>query len=601
MLSLASLNRATPSRAIKTFLFLRRPLMTHPQPAAAAAAAAMTPTNPTNPTIPTTTTPRTRTPSPTTPPAPKRRRLHSTSPTPSTMSTTTTTTTITTTTITTTTPRIELSDTEETVRRLLVDAGAEIDTYNRTTGARNKEPVVLRFTGGWVRDKLLGVPSHDIDVGISRMTGYNFGLYLVDFLQRHYHSYGIEPGAVHKIESNPEKSKHLETATMKILGLDIDLVNLRSEVYKGDSRVPIMEFGTPVQDALRRDCTVNALFYNLHSRRVEDYTEHGLEDMRNKIIRTPLPPQETFDDDPLRILRLVRFSSRLGFEIVPEAREAMKLPEIIDALRHKISRERIGVELHKMFTGPSPHRALTLLYEHSLYPAIFCPPTIPFPDSLPLHTLPRALAATRHLTTLTTPLLPTAHGHYLTWLLTAVTPWNGVVLEADMKRRTPAAASAVREGLKVVNKVHDVVARAFQSVDAVRGVLAEGEWGRARLGVFVKELGAAWRSCVLLSEVLELVEVWEGEEERPSKEAQAIIDKYEHLAARIIELGMEEAYLIKPLVDGNELLTIFSRPRGAWIAKAMPKILEWQWDNPAAGKEEALEWVKAQKAFLLRA
>ncbi|KAH8149617.1 uncharacterized protein LAJ45_06248 [Morchella importuna] len=540
MLSLASLNRA-----LTTLLFLRRPLMTHPQPAP------MTPT-------PTT-------PSPTTPPAPKRRRLHSTTPRPQrpppppahnvhhhpppp-------------------TPRIKLTPTEETVRRLLLDVGAEIDTYNRTTGARNKEPVVLRFTGGWVRDKLLGVPSHDIDVGISRMTGYNFGLYLADFLQRHYHSYGIEPGAVHRIESNPEKSKHLETATMKILGLDVDLVNLRSEVYKGDSRVPIMEFGTPVQDALRRDCTVNALFYNLHTRRVEDYTEHGLEDMRNKIIRTPLPPQETFDDDPLRILRLVRFSSRLGFEIVPEASEAMRLPEIIDALRHKISRERVGDELHKMLTGPSPHHSLTLLHTHSLYPAIFCPPTTPFPPSLPLHTLPRALAATRHLTTLPTPLLPTPHDHYLLWLLAALTPWAGVVLEVDMKRGTPAAATAAREGLKAVNR----------------------------------ELGAAWRSCVLLSEVLELVEVWGEGEEGPSKESQAIIDKYEHLAARIVELGMEEAYLIKPLVDGNELITIFSRPRGAWIAKTLPKILEWQWDHPAAGKEEALAWVKAQREFLLGA
>lgn len=198
-----SLNRALP-----TTLLLRRPLMA--------------PLGPTN------TPPRsTPTPTPTSPPTPKRRRLHSSaSPTPPAA--------------TMPAPRITLTDTEDTVRRLLVDVGAEIDTYNRTTGARNKEPVVLRFTGGWVRDKLLGVPSHDIDVGISRMTGYNFGLYLADFLQRHYHSYGIEPGAVHKIESNPEKSKHLETATMKILGLDIDLVNLRSEVYKGDSRVPIM-------------------------------------------------------------------------------------------------------------------------------------------------------------------------------------------------------------------------------------------------------------------------------------------------------------------------------------------------------------------------
>lgn len=90
----------------------------------------------------------------------------------------------------------------------------------------------------------------------------------------------------------------------------------------------VQEFGTPVQDALRRDACVNALFYNLHTQKVEDFTGRGLEDMKNKLIRTPLAPFETFDDDPLRVLRLIRFSSRLDFEIVPEAKEAMRNPDI---------------------------------------------------------------------------------------------------------------------------------------------------------------------------------------------------------------------------------------------------------------------------------
>lgn len=88
------------------------------------------------------------------------------------------------------------------------------------------------------------------------------------------------------------------------------------------------EFGTPVEDALRRDACVNALFYNLHTRKVEDFTKRGLEDMEKKLLRTPLPPFETFADDPLRVLRLIRFASRLSFTIVPEAIEAMKSPEI---------------------------------------------------------------------------------------------------------------------------------------------------------------------------------------------------------------------------------------------------------------------------------
>lgn len=103
----------------------------------------------------------------------------------------------------------------------------------------------------------------------------------------------------------------------------------------------IQSFGTPLQDALRRDLTINALFYNVHSREVEDFTGQvsfradveiyiaqrgfqGLEDIRNGIIRTPLPPRETFLDDPLRVLRCIRFASRLGFDIVPEIEKAAK-------------------------------------------------------------------------------------------------------------------------------------------------------------------------------------------------------------------------------------------------------------------------------------
>jgi len=79
---------------------------------------------------------------------------------------------------------------------------------------------------------------------------------------------------------------------------------------------------------MRRDATINALFYNLHTQEVEDFTELGLADMEAGLIRTPLEPFETFKDDPLRVLRLVRFASRLQFRIVDEVRQAMKNDEI---------------------------------------------------------------------------------------------------------------------------------------------------------------------------------------------------------------------------------------------------------------------------------
>lgn len=98
-------------------------------------------------------------------------------------------------------------------------------------------------------------------------------------------SHGGEISGVGVIQSNPDQSKHLETATMKVHGVWLDLVNLRSETYAEDSRIPEMTFGTAKEDAMRRDLTVNALFYNIHTATVEDLTGMGLEDLRKGIVR----------------------------------------------------------------------------------------------------------------------------------------------------------------------------------------------------------------------------------------------------------------------------------------------------------------------------
>ncbi len=244
--------------------------------------------------------------------------------------------------------QITLTDQESTLRQFLLDVSTYIGTLD---GYKKPE---LRFTGGWVRDKFLGLRSVDIDVGIDSMTGYNFGVMMKEYLAQpeskaKYERIGL--GGLAKIEANPEKSKHLETVTTKILGLDIDLVNLRKEIYLESSRNPLMEFGTPEEDALRRDATVNALFYNLGSSKVEDLTGRGFEDMELKVIKTPLAPLQTFKDDPLRLLRAIRFASRFDYEIAAEDAKAMRNQDIKDALRLKISRERVGVEVTKMLKG----------------------------------------------------------------------------------------------------------------------------------------------------------------------------------------------------------------------------------------------------------
>ena len=116
--------------------------------------------------------------------------------------------------------------------------------------------LTLRVAGGWVRDKLLGLESNDIDVALDKCLGAEFAAKVNEYLT----SKGEDVSGVGVIQSNPEQSKHLETATMKVRDVWLDFVNLRSESYADESRIPTMSFGTPLEDAMRRDLTINALY-----------------------------------------------------------------------------------------------------------------------------------------------------------------------------------------------------------------------------------------------------------------------------------------------------------------------------------------------------
>lgn len=133
----------------------------------------------------------------------------------------------------------------------------------------NQLHATLRIAGGWVRDKLLRIESHDLDIVIDKMNGIDFASVLNEYSKSKH----LDIGSIGRIKINPDKSKHLETATLTLFGKDVDFVGLRHEVeYTPESRNPAIVTGTPEQDAFRRDITINALFYNIHSQEVEDFT-----------------------------------------------------------------------------------------------------------------------------------------------------------------------------------------------------------------------------------------------------------------------------------------------------------------------------------------
>ncbi|KAE8076475.1 hypothetical protein FH972_015122 [Carpinus fangiana] len=256
--------------------------------------------------------------------------------------------------------RIELTETERKIFDRLLGSLRHFGLTNQ-----------LRVAGGWVRDKLLGKDCYDIDIALDNMMGSEFVEKVTEYLL----STGEEVQGVAVIPCNPEQSKHLETARMRLFDTWIDFVNLRCEEYSDNSRIPSKQkFGTAEEDAYRRDLTINSLFYNINTDSVEDFTKRGIADLKSGRIVTPLPPKDTFLDDPLRVLRAIRFGARFGFVLDEELKEAASCDEVKDALAAKISRERIGVEIDLMISGNQPVKAMTYICDLMLFWIVFSLP-----------------------------------------------------------------------------------------------------------------------------------------------------------------------------------------------------------------------------------
>lgn len=250
--------------------------------------------------------------------------------------------------------RLDLTDKEKAIFRTILAVDA---TFH--LGA------IYRVAGGYVRDRILGLQSDDLDIALDNMTGRQFEVHLRRFAKADP-ACGI--GKSYIVEETP--GVKLETVAVEICGRKIDFINLRSETY-GDTRVPEMRFGDPKTDAERRDLTVNALFYNINTGEVEDHVG-GLEDIRTMTLRTPLNPLRTLTDDPLRALRALRFLSRFKGARMDKALErAIADPSVHEAYRKKVAPERAGPEILKMLAGAAPAEALRIMFSAGLHKAVF--------------------------------------------------------------------------------------------------------------------------------------------------------------------------------------------------------------------------------------
>ncbi|MEY3433507.1 MAG: hypothetical protein RL131_1443, partial [Bacteroidota bacterium] len=228
---------------------------------------------------------------------------------------------------------------------------------NKIAQVSQKSESKVFVVGGFVRDKVLGRPCMDIDV-----------VCLGDAI-----SFAEEVSLQFKPQPKLSWFKNFGTAHFHLNGYDVEFVGARKESYQRDSRNPVVEPGTLQDDQERRDFTINALAFDpidlLNGNDIQLLDPfNGVQDIQDKIIRTPLEPHKTFSDDPLRMMRAIRFASQLGFTI--DSNTLLGIAETAERISI-ISQERITDEFNKILLSSKPSVGLDLLYKTGLLKLIF--------------------------------------------------------------------------------------------------------------------------------------------------------------------------------------------------------------------------------------
>ena len=236
----------------------------------------------------------------------------------------------------------------------IVCTDTEKEVLDKIARAAATLQVPCFLIGGFVRDKIIGRPTKDADI-----VCLGDGISLAHEVAAQFHPRPIVA-----------YFKNFGTAQIKLPGLELEFVGARKESYQHNSRKPAVLPGSIEDDQNRRDFTINALAISLNQ---ADYGQlidpfQGLADIKAKILRTPMPPVQTFSDDPLRMMRAIRFAAQLNFSILPETMQA-----ITDNV-HRIkivSQERITDELNKIMLCKKPSIGWDLLFKSQLLQEIF--------------------------------------------------------------------------------------------------------------------------------------------------------------------------------------------------------------------------------------
>ena len=223
------------------------------------------------------------------------------------------------------------------------------EIFHQISNVADQQGVECYVVGGYVRDIFLERPSDDIDVVVVG-SGIEVAKGLKQLLGKHAHL---------------SVFRNFGTAQVKYHDMEVEFVGARKESYSNDSRKPIVEDGTLEDDQNRRDFTINAMAICLNKARFGELVDpfNGIADLEDGIIATPLDPEVTFSDDPLRMMRCIRFATQLNFQIEEETFDALQ--RMAERIRI-VSGERIEVELNKIMMAPHPSLGFEYLQRSGL-------------------------------------------------------------------------------------------------------------------------------------------------------------------------------------------------------------------------------------------
>lgn len=331
-----------------------------------------------------------------------------------------------------------------------------------------------------------------------------------------------------------------------------------------------------------------------------------------------MPAFKTFSDDPLRILRVIRFGTRYNYQLDQEIKDAVKMPDIKEAFSKKITKERIGVELEKMLTGADPVAAVRILLEFGYYDAVF--------------EFPKTLYDLKHenqssVLELTTILHSIIHKSSILkewsiekfgfnsivdkelekrmYLACCIAPYIGMYTKATKSRDIPLGKWMIQNSIKLSNQDADLSSTMVEMSGLIKEwVLKNVESTptyRRDLGLFIRRLGNIkclgnyWPFGILFSMVLEIRESFASaipsEINLKDPNILEIASKYKVFMDGICNLSLEKIHSEKHLLDGKAVSQALNLRPGPTVGKYLDQVMAWQLENPGADEKECLYWL----------